>query len=208
MSDDPSLSKAYDLKTPEDSVRLYRDWAESYEDDFVAENGYELHAHVARIFQAQGGRGPVLDIGAGTGICGAALAQAGIGPIDAMDISAEMLAQAKTKGVYGALIEADILAGLPIDTGRYAGVVSSGTFTHGHVGPEALHEVLRIMAPGGLAVLSVNAEHFEAEGFGATFEAMSPQLRRLDFEEVRIYAETAQFDHADDLGRIAIFEKA
>lgn len=33
--------------------------------------------------------------------------------------------------------------------------MSVGTFTHGHVGPEAIHEVVRIVRPGGVIALGI-----------------------------------------------------
>ena len=149
----------------------------------------------------------MIDIGAGTGICGADLAARGIGPLDATDISPEMLLKAADKRCYRQTIEGDILAGLPIQPDTYAGAVSSGTFTHGHVGPEALTEVLRILAPRGLAVLSINAEHFESAGFAAAFAQLKPQLTDLRFQDVPIY-EGGEGAHAKDLARLAIFRKA
>ena len=47
-----------------------------------------------------------------------------------------MLDVAQTKGIYRALFAGDLTARLPVDDGTYAGIVSSGTFTNGHVGPE------------------------------------------------------------------------
>lgn len=208
MSDEPSLNKAYDLKTPDDSVRLYADWAETYEIDFVASHGYELHQHVAEAFHAANGGGPVLDIGAGTGLCGQSLKDLGVSEIDATDISEQMLQQASQKGVYRALITGDILDRLPIEDERYCGAVSAGTFTHGHVGPEALTEVLRILAPGGLAVLSINAEHFTAYGFDDAFEHLRSSMQSLHFEDVSIYAADATGANAKDLAKLAIFTKA
>ena len=208
MTDDPSPDKAYDLKTPADSVALYRAWAETYDSGFVADHGYELHLRVAEAFGAAGGKGPVLDVGAGTGLCGAALHTAGVGPVDATDISAEMLEQAAAKSVYRTLFVGDILAGLDAAEATYAGVVSSGTFTHGHVGPEALTEVLRLMAPGGIAVLSINDAHYETAGFAAAFEALAPQLAHMSATLVPIYSANAQGDHARDVARIVTFAKA
>lgn len=208
MTDKPSLNAAYSLETPEDSIALYGDWAETYDTGFVHENGYVLHAQVANAFVATGGAGPVLDIGAGTGLCGAVLAQAEITPIDGIDISPDMLAQAEQKGVYRNLFAQNLLAGLSVDTGTYAGVVSSGTFTHGHVGPEALPEVIRIMSPNGLAVLSINAAHFETSGFASAFEELGGALSSVMFKDVRIYDTTTQDSHSSDLARLAIFRKA
>lgn len=208
MSDDPRLEKAYGLKTPDDSRKLYADWAESYESDFVAANGYVLHLNVAGAFAGAGGRGPVLDMGAGTGICGEALAERGVGDIDGTDISPEMLDQAAGKGVYRKLFPGDILAGLDVPDESYAGVVSSGTFTLGHVGPEGLDEVVRLLAPDGLAVIAVRDAHYEAEGFDAKIQALEPLLARVTRPLARIYTQTATGDHADDMAILLHLWKA
>lgn len=87
--DTPDLHHAYALRTPEDSRRLYAEWAGDYDQSFAAREDYQLHVHTARAFVRAGGQGPVLDVGAGTGLCGAVLADFGVGPIDATDISPE-----------------------------------------------------------------------------------------------------------------------
>ncbi len=202
------LHQAYGLKTPDDSRKLYADWAETYDTEFVAENGYVLHLQVARAFAAAGGRGPVLDMGAGTGICGVALSEQGVVPVDGTDISPEMLDQAARKGVYRKLFAGDILAGLDVPDARYAGIVSAGTFTLGHVGPEGLDEVVRLLAPDGLAVIAVRDAHYEAEGFDPKLDALRPHLARVDSTRVRIYAEGAAGEHADDLSILLHLWKA
>ena len=52
------------------------------------------------------------------------------------------------KGIYSKSIVGDLTKGLPILDNTYNGIVSSGTFTHGHVGPEALFEITRILSKG------------------------------------------------------------
>ena len=197
MDKNPALDAAYALKTPDDSRKLYADWAKTYEADFIATTGYRLHAAVADAFATAGGQGPVLDMGAGTGICGVSLAAHGIGPIDGTDISPEMLAEAAGKSCYANLFEGDILAGLNVPDGAYAGIVSSGTFTLGHVGPDGLNEVVRLLAPGGLAVISVRDTHYEAEGFADEITSLEPHLKRIFETKAAIYAGSSH-DHAGD----------
>lgn len=209
MSDKPpNLHAAYALKSPEDNKRLYAEWAGDYDDSFAALEDYQLHIHTARAFVRAGGQGPVLDVGAGTGLCGSILAGLGVGPIDATDISAEMLDQAKRKDIYRDTIEADLNDGLPVPRESYAGVVSSGTFTHGHLGPEVLPALLRVARPGAQFALSINAKHFEAMGFAAALRNLEQdQIGNLSLPEVRIYGELAAGPNKDDLARIALFEK-
>lgn len=208
MGDDTRLNQAYGLKTPDDSRKLYAEWAESYDSEFVAENGYVLYRQVADAFAEAGGRGPVLDMGAGTGLCGVALAGHEVGEVDGTDISPEMLDQAARKGVYRRLFVGDILAGLDVEGARYSGIVSAGTFTLGHVGPQGLDEVVRLLVAGGLAVIAVRDAHFEVEGFNAKLAALAPQLARVTQTRVRIYADAATGTHADDRAILLHLRKA
>ncbi len=56
---------------------------------------------------------------------------------------------------------------LSIKTASYDVIVSCGTFTHGHVGPEAFDELLRITRTGGILCVSINAEIYESNGFAS-----------------------------------------
>lgn len=208
MADDPDLERAYALRTPDDSVALYADWAQSYDSSFAQANGYRLHLEVAGLFALMGGFGPVLDVGAGTGLCGAALRGRGIGPVDGTDISPEMLAQAQAKGVYRHVFTANILDGVSPPDGLYQGAVSSGTFTNGHVGPEGIDTVLSVVRPGGWVVLSVNAQHYAAAGFEQKMTDLDPQITMLSETEVPIYAADAKGPHARDAALLLAFRKA
>lgn len=204
----PDLDNAYSLKTPDDSRQLYGDWAETYDETFAEAMDYAAPRIVAQAFVDAGGAGPVLDFGCGTGLVGEHLARAGIGPVDGLDLSPEMLGVARRKGVYRDLIEGNILAGLDLPANSYAGVTCSGTFTHGHVGPDAIDVLLRLAAPRAQFALSINAEHYQAQGFAAKFDALADQIIGLDLPEVRLYGANATGPHKDDTGLIALFRKA
>jgi len=207
VKDGPDLDAAYALKTPEDSRRLYAGWADSYDSGFVADNHYILHIETARAFADAGGAGPVLDVGAGTGLCGAVLAQLGVGPLDATDISAEMLDMAMRKDVYRDAVEADLTQGLPLPKAHYAGVISSGTFTTGHIGPDGIGALLPIARSGALFALSINAHHYEGAGFKAKFAALEPYIDDLSLKDVPIYGPKATGDHKADRAFVALFRK-
>ena len=200
----PGLEGAYALGSTEDARRLYADWAETYDADFVAATGYRLARRVAEVFVAGGGAGPVLDVGCGTGAVAAALPR-GM-EIDGLDLSPEMLAVAGRTGLYRALAEADLTQDLPALAGApYGGLVSAGTFTHGHVGPEALPRLVHVLAPGGWFVFSTRPE-ICLQGFEETLEALAGDgLTALPITQVeRIYAEGADapVGHADDMALI------
>lgn len=200
---EPGLDAAYALNGPEQIKRLYANWAESYDTEFVAARGYELHNHVAAAFIAAGGKGPVLDLGAGTGVLGPLLQDAGIGPIDAADLSAEMLQKAAARGCYRALITDDLL-GIKYTGPKYAGIVSSGTFTHGHLGAWALAPMLRLCQSDALVAISINAEHFSADGFGEVLDGLGGRISRPKLTEVSIYSKRDE-QHGKDTAFATVF---
>ncbi len=203
----PDLDGAYALETPEDARRLYADWAETYDSGFAVDMDFAMPARVAEHFAGAGGAGPVLDFGTGTGLLGERLAALGVAPVDGTDLSPEMLAVADRKGIYRDLIVGNILDGLVLPAESYAGIVSSGTFTHAHVGPEALEPLLRVARPGALFALSINAKHFEAAGFAAAFEALAGRITAPELPEMRFYGDRATGPHKDDTGYVAMFRK-
>lgn len=172
------LDEAYAVDGPEGSRRLYAAWASTYDADFVEATGYIYHQRVADAF-CQGftsSTGPVLDVGCGTGVVGQELRRLGVGTVDGIDISPEMLDQARSRvgsdgrPVYRRLIEADLTTRIDLAANAYSGIVSAGTFTHGHLGPEALSELFRVAAPGARCAIGVNSAHFEGLGFRAALD--------------------------------------
>ncbi|MEM9582219.1 MAG: methyltransferase domain-containing protein [Pseudomonadota bacterium] len=208
MTKPPSLDGAYALQTPTDSVQLYADWAETYDRTFAAASGYQLPQIIADTFAQLGGNGPVLDVGAGTGLVGAALQAAGIGPIDGVDISAQMLAEAALKDCYETLFEGDLTLQLELEDALYAGIISAGTFTHGHIGPDALEELLRIAKPGAVFALTINAQHYAEKGFEAKLTSVSSQIEGLTLLETAIYDEQRMDAHRADKALIVTLTKS
>lgn len=211
---EPGLADAYALKTPEDNRRLYRDWAATYDEGFAAANGYIYHQELAALFIGAGGAAlrDVLDVGCGTGLVGAALrGGAPDAAIDGVDISPEMLSAARAKGVYRHLIEADLTRPPPPGlVGAYDGVISAGTFTHGHVGPEAMGALTAAARPGGVFAFGVNADIFASGGFEAKLDALSASgaIADLRVETGRVYAPGARHDHAQTRFQAALFRRA
>ena len=193
-----NLQKAYNLSSPEDNVDFYRSWAEDYDIDFAGVMDYILPYQVATQFIKLNGKGPVLDVGAGTGLLGIEISKLNKIEMHATDISEEMLLVAEKKGIYSKSIVGDLTKGLPILDNTYNGIVSSGTFTHGHVGPEALFEITRILSKGGLAVLSVNSKHWHSLGFDDVLEMLKETGLVANVTEVRIYGDKCEADTKDD----------
>lgn len=202
----PDLDNAYSLDTPEATRALYRDWAESYDQSFAEARGYRSPVEVARVFRERfDGSGPVLDIGAGTGLLGAQLAGF---EVDGVDLSPEMLEQACAKGVYRDLITADLTKTLPMPSESYGGLVSTGTFTHGHVGAECLGELLRVARPGALFACSVVGPVYDSAGFGSALALLVAKsaITPVKFHDFALYDKEGDA-HSDDRALIMEFRK-
>ncbi len=209
MTDDPDLEGAYNISGPAEAKKLYRDWATTYDEDFASERMYLLPAKVAEVFAGHASEddAPVLDVGVGTGLVGEALWGQGSWPLDGLDISPEMLAVARTRGMYGDLMEVDLTQPLSLRRNRWGGLVSAGTFTHGHLGPEVLISLLDVVRPGGLFVVSINVAHFETLGFAGAFEEMEQFISEPIFVETPIYGTEIGDEHDEDTAYIGVWRR-
>lgn len=150
------LGQVYDARTPGQVAALYDAWATTYDAE-MAQAGYR-HPSVGLALLARylpRGASPVLDAGAGTGLLGDWLGIIGYPQVEALDISEGMLAVARAKGSYAALHCLALGGDLPFAGGHFAGIISTGVFTTGHVGAEALAELVRICRTDGVIVLTV-----------------------------------------------------
>ncbi len=151
--------------------------------------------------------------GCGTGVVGAVLKAGGIKDIDGIDISEDMLLQARAKmdaagaPVYRHLIAADLTQRIDIPDDRYGGLISTGTFTHGHLGPEAFDELWRVAAPGAECAISVRDTHFDAMGFSRKLAADVERgvITEPELIETPVYcAAVKDSAHANDLYLVII----
>lgn len=201
----PDVDDAYNLSSPDAVKDLYRAWAQSYDTGFGEAQGYQLPFEVAKAYVAAGGAGPVLDVGAGTGLVGGALQHLNVGPVDGIDLSEEMLAVAAAKGCYRDLDARDITQTIDLPGAPYQGIVSAGTFTLGHVGPDALQNLLPLAGRGAVFVISVNVAHFDGAGFAAAFSGFGGAISDLQMRDVRIYDDRADAAHRNDMARLVTF---
>ncbi|XP_063716972.1 uncharacterized protein LOC134844289 [Symsagittifera roscoffensis] len=180
------------LHTEESEMRsVYDRWAESFEKDIEEDVKYVGHLSLAKVVQdyyysevdclisqatddfnevhiSSVKTKPtdgvdVLDIGAGTGLVATALVPFQFRRIDALDLSREMLAQAKSLGLYSRCIQASLNEPLPLDECSYDLVVCAGTFTLGHVTAHCIPNVLKVMRPGALFVFGVREDLMETD---------------------------------------------
>ena len=117
--------------------------------------------------------------------------------------------------VYVASQVSDATYELENDTGpldlpdaAYGGVICCGTFTHGHVGPECLPELLRVTRPGALFVCGTIAPVLDGLGFGSALAGLvaAGRITPVQFHDIPIY-EGADHPHAADRGLVMQFHK-
>ncbi len=197
--DDPKdlLARAYALDGAAQAIALYRDWAATYDATMLDGLGYLTPHRTAGLLadHCADHAAPLLDIGCGTGLAGQALAGLGFSVIDGLDFSAEMLAVAGQRNIYRALFEADLNAPLSmISDNAYGALISTGTFTHAHVGANCLDELLRVLAPGGVFACTIHEQVWEPAGFAEKIAAWtaSGQIEPLFAEPGTYYAASTE----------------
>lgn len=205
-----SLDDAYSLKSPEDNRALYAKWADSYETQFVANQGYEHPKVIAAIFDKEVPKiNTVIDIGTGTGLVGLNLNKLRNSiAIDGVDISPEMLEVAKSKGIYRNLYIRDLTKEVVGTEAPYDALICIGVFTHGHLGPTTLNNLIPLVKPKGAFVIGINAKYFEQENFSAKLAELAEKrlISPPSLQETRVYKEDSE--HHDSLNVVAVFQKS
>ena len=185
------LSQAYALKNNRDIKKFYRKWAKQYDRQMHDQLHYcsprLIVERMRRHLPDQ--RARILDIGCGTGLTIQGLAEAGYVDLHGLDLSAEMIEVARRRGIYSSLRVGDVNRPLDYADGYFAGVISSGTFTHGHVGPAPLDEICRIMAERAILACTVHKDLWESMAFDAAFDRLvqNRTLKLLSLELDRFY---------------------
>ena len=166
------LGAVYEAKGTDDVAKLYDKWAATYDQE-MAVASYR-HPSICLALLARHlskGATPILDAGAGTGLMGEWIVIMGYPEVEALDISEGMLAVAASKNCYTAFHKLALGGPLPFRDGAYAGIVSAGVFTSGHVGVEGLDELIRVCRRGGVIVLTVKCKLWDG-GFSARVDSL------------------------------------
>jgi SAM-dependent methyltransferase len=102
--------KTYDAKNKLELCDAYKQWAGTYEQDSIGTFGYRAPdvaaSELARLLDDRNAR--ILDVGAGTGLVGARLAEKGFTRIVGVDLSVDMMREAAAKKCYEQLMLSDI----------------------------------------------------------------------------------------------------
>lgn len=156
---------AYTLKTSDDAKQMYDRWAQVYDQDLNNGNYQQpIRCANALLEQISSKNIKILDVGCGTGLSGLALKESGFQDIDGCDLSQGMLDKANELKIYSRLFSCN-LNEPPIDAKdeTYDAVTAVGVFSFGHIMPEAVDELLRVLKKGGILIIGLN-DHYYEEG--------------------------------------------
>ncbi len=201
-----ALDMVYSAKTPAEMAAAYAAWAASYDGETAA-LGYCLPflipGWVTRYVPA--GEGPLLDAGCGTGLSGPCLKALGYHELAGLDLSADMLRIAGTRGAYADLREAALGGPLPWPDGHFRAFFSTGVFTISHAPASGLFELARITRPGGHAIFTVRDQILASGGFPEVFAELERQGKWRKLEESDWFRAYAIAD-PDALVKCFVFE--
>ena len=171
---DQWLKRVYEARSAAESVRIYDDWAESYDAD-VSSGGYSYAPMAAGLFgrYVAPGDTPILDAGCGSGFIGATLACLNYAELTGIDHSEGMLRAAARKGVYRDLRCRTLGESLDFEDGTFQAVVCTGVFTPGHAPPDSLTELVRVTARNGVLIFCCTEAALSEGGFGAKIQALA-----------------------------------
>lgn len=168
MSAQPSDNREWRDRTDRGIAETdrYDAWASDYDSDH-AHFGMLLLTHFVGMFcrHVAAGTGPILDAGAGTGRLAEALSLHGYVDFVGLDMSAGMLQQADSKGLYSSLHQARLGDPLDLETESFAAVASLAAMAPGLAGADSFDELIRVARPNAPIVLSLRAGHEETTGF-------------------------------------------
>jgi SAM-dependent methyltransferase len=133
----------------------YGEWVATYEQ--TVEDAMDIE--LLEALESVRWEGEVADLGCGTGRTGAWLVERGVEAIDGVDLTPEMLAVARERGVHRKLIEADVTA-TGLDDEHYDLVVTSLVDEHLADLRPLYAEAYRLAKPGATYVLIGYHPHF------------------------------------------------
>ena len=176
----------YKLKTTNEVMRYYDEWGDKdkYNKDMVDWN-YTGPKETAETFNKYEKNKDTLifDAGCGTGLVGLELKKNSFKNFHGADLSQTLL-DTVPKDLYQKLVKVDLNKPIEVENNFYGGVMCVGTFTFGHVKPNALDEFIRITKPGGFICFTINEGIHEEYGFDKKIDILKDSMK---WEEVKFF---------------------
>ena len=175
----------YKLKKTDEVMKYYDEWGKGnkYDQD-MSDWKYSGPKETVEIFKkyAKNKDIKIYDAGCGTGLVGVELKKFGYNKYDGADLSQKLL-DLVPKNLYQNLFKADLNKTIETSDDAYDAVMCVGTFTFGHVKPNALDEFIRITKNKGLICFTINEGIHEEYGFDKKLEELESEnkWKKLEF---------------------------
>ena len=166
-------------------MKYYDEWGskDKYNKDMVDWN-YTGPKETSEIFNKYEKNKDILifDAGCGTGLVGIELNKYGFKNFHGADLSQTLL-DSVPNNLYQKLTKVDLNKTIDAKDNSYDAVMCVGTFTFGHVKPNALDEFVRITKSGGLICFTINEGIHEEYGFDKKIISLneSNKWKELEF---------------------------
>ena len=157
----------YKLKTTDEVMKYYDEWGKENKYDKDMEDwNYTGPKETSKIFNKYSSNKDIkiYDAGCGTGLVGVELKKYGFSNFYGADLSQKLL-DLVPKGLYQTLDKVDLNKSINKNDNSYDAVICVGTFTFGHVKPQALDEFIRITKNKGLICFTINEGIHKEYGF-------------------------------------------
>ena len=175
----------YKLKKTDEVIKYYDEWGveNKYDQDMI-DWKYSGPKETVEVFKkyAENKDIKIYDAGCGTGLVGVELKKFGYNKYDGTDLSQKLL-DLVPKDLYQNLMKADLNKPIDLKDNTYDAVMCVGTFTFGHVKPQALDEFIRITKNKGLICFTINEGIHEEYGFDKKIEELARQnkWKKIEF---------------------------
>ena len=175
----------YKLKETEEVMKYYDEWGikNKYDQDMI-DWKYSGPKETVEVFKkyTKNKDIKIYDAGCGTGLVGVELKKFGFNKYDGADLSQKLL-DLVPKDLYENLTKVDLNKPIDLKDNAYDAVMCVGTFTFGHVKPQALDEFIRITKNKGLICFTINEGIHEEYGFDKKIEELARQnkWKKIEF---------------------------
>ena len=179
----PTIYKTLHVSNLDELKDLYKNWND-YENDVINLAGYVGHKVTTDTLLKflKNKQSKILDAGCGTGLVGQILYKNNYKNIVGVDFSQEMIDRALKKNVYQSLSLCDLTKKLEFEDGSFDAIICAGTFTCGHVGPEALNEMVRITKNEGYICFTVRKQEWETAPYEGIIQSLEGSKSWLEVE--------------------------
>ncbi len=201
--------------TPAGYVRqLFDPYADTFDAHLVGELGYRVPQQLfeAMLALAPGRHFDILDLGCGTGLCGAAFRSISKSTLG-VDLSPAMIAKARARGCYDRLITADLCEAMRAGEHSFDLILAADVFIYVGDLRDVFAAARRALRGGGWFAFSL--ERYDGEGFtlhskirfAHSLAYIRDLARAHDFAELSVQEITIRKSGAEDVaGCIVVLE--